>query len=176
MVTWVIDIITDPNCSRNTGIYLAAAQALMLPWPWWQHRPPRSIWLWWHQNPQTPTWSQISGGFPDPEQLLRSWWQQNPQTLTQVLNTGGPQTQTLPMAATWARMTLWSHVTRQICIALVTAQSPDTNVATGCDPNPGHPCGLWWYHGPWTSTQIFTVVEPQTQTLSSVAAWTWMSR
>ena len=40
-------------------------------------------------------------------------------------------------------------------------------------PRPGHPCGLWWYHGQWISRQIMG--GPSTQAWSSVAAWAWMS-
>ncbi|XP_059109759.1 leukocyte immunoglobulin-like receptor subfamily A member 6 [Peromyscus eremicus] len=36
----------------------------------------------------------------------------------------------------------------------------DTNVVIGCGLDPGHPFGLWWHQGPWT-TQTSTVIGPQ---------------
>lgn len=35
-----------------------------------------------------------------------------------------------------------------------------TDLATGGSPVSGHSCGLWWQHGPCTSTQISASVGP----------------
>lgn len=48
------------------------------------------------------------------------------------------------------------------------AQSLDTIKATGCCPDSGLTCDLWWQHGSWTSTQTLTA----TQTWSLAAART----
>lgn len=56
------------------------------------------------------------------------------------------------MQATWVSM------------ATVVAQLLGTNVATDCGLDTGHPCGLWWHHGPQTSTIDPGHGESQTQT------------
>lgn len=56
----------------------------------------------------------------------------------------------------------------------VAAQPLDTNMTTGSGLNPGHLCGFWWHHRPWTS-QTLTVIGPWTQTLFQVKAQVWMS-
>lgn len=50
-------------------------------------------------------------------------------------------------------------------------QPLDNKMALGSSPHQGPPHGLWWYHGPWTSTQTPAATGPRTQTWSSVAAW-----
>lgn len=58
----------------------------------------------------------------------------------------------------------------QFSIAGAAAWPLDISVASGGNPDHGHPYDLKWYHGPQTSTQTSAVVGPGTQTWPSVAA------
>lgn len=45
--------------------------------------------------------------------------------------------------------------TTQIFMTSAAAWPSNPNMTTGGSPEPGHSCGLWWQHGPWTSKQTW---------------------
>lgn len=91
-----------------------------------------------------------------------------PQTSTQIPVAAKLQTQT----ASW----LWVEaLITQVRMVLVAAWPTDTTKASGCGPNPGLLCDLWWRYGTQTSTQTPTVVKPWAPDMVLSNIWVWVS-
>lgn len=89
----------------------------------------------WQPIPQASTWlgGSRSHGYQD-----RPWLQQGHHPRH------GPSGSLAHMVS-WLQLAV--HVP-QIWVAPEAAWPLGTNMVTGGGPDPGHPCGLWWQHGP----------------------------
>lgn len=116
----------------------------------WQLSPPWSIWPWPQHDPRAPTWPQVLAQTPGICITFSASWSYPDMALGS----------TLDLTSAVAKGDSADHSGR---LVLAAAHPSDPNMARGSGPEARHSCGLWWQHGPWTSTQIPALIGPWIQ-------------